>query len=146
MYHNHFDYPLQIPHVYLSCVLKTYIFTNSLLPSRHPTPDMSLGFKWKPTSFPKDSYLAITSSPSMKTFEDCEVFYHECCFCNFPVTVKDSKTNDAVLYRLHYGKNALVPLDSWKDWEWNLRFLRGDCRKSPWEIYHGGLYLYWIRI
>lgn len=38
----------------------------------HPTPDMSLGFKWKPTSFPKDSYLAITSSPSMKTFEDCE--------------------------------------------------------------------------
>ncbi|XP_047488287.1 juvenile hormone esterase-like isoform X2 [Penaeus chinensis] len=39
----------------------------------NPTPDMSLGFKWNPTSFPTDSYLSITSSPTMKTFEDCEI-------------------------------------------------------------------------
>ncbi|XP_063600828.1 juvenile hormone esterase-like [Penaeus indicus] len=39
----------------------------------NPTPDLSLGFKWNPTSFPTDSYLSITSSPTMKTFEDCQI-------------------------------------------------------------------------
>ncbi|XP_042856542.1 juvenile hormone esterase-like isoform X2 [Penaeus japonicus] len=39
----------------------------------HPTPDLSLGFSWIPTSFLKDSYLAITSSPDMKKLKNCKV-------------------------------------------------------------------------
>ncbi|XP_063607613.1 juvenile hormone esterase-like [Penaeus indicus] len=39
--------------------------------ARHPTPELSLGFKWAPTLSSSNSYLAITSSPFMKTFKDC---------------------------------------------------------------------------
>ncbi|XP_037804945.1 cholinesterase 1-like [Penaeus monodon] len=38
-----------------------------------PTPDMSLGFTWEPATESGDSYLAITSSPSMKTFDNEEI-------------------------------------------------------------------------
>nr|XP_027217499.1 bile salt-activated lipase-like [Penaeus vannamei] len=39
----------------------------------HPTPDLSLGFKWAPTLSSSNSYLAITSSPFMKTFQECRI-------------------------------------------------------------------------
>ncbi|XP_063602968.1 juvenile hormone esterase-like [Penaeus indicus] len=35
----------------------------------HPTPDMSLGFKWTPMTASSQSFLAITSAPTMKTFD-----------------------------------------------------------------------------
>ncbi|XP_063599423.1 juvenile hormone esterase-like [Penaeus indicus] len=35
-----------------------------------PTPDMSLGFKWTPTEVSKTSYLGITTSPTMKVFDN----------------------------------------------------------------------------
>ncbi|XP_042857967.1 cholinesterase 1-like [Penaeus japonicus] len=39
----------------------------------NPTPDLSLGFKWEPVTKPGDGYLAITSSPTMKTFDNQEI-------------------------------------------------------------------------
>ncbi|XP_063612199.1 venom carboxylesterase-6-like, partial [Penaeus indicus] len=39
----------------------------------HPTPDLSLGFTWEPVTKSGDSYLALTSSPSMKTYDNEEV-------------------------------------------------------------------------
>ncbi|XP_042887731.1 cocaine esterase-like isoform X2 [Penaeus japonicus] len=39
----------------------------------NPTPDLSLGFKWAPMSSAKESYLAITLSPSMADFENQKV-------------------------------------------------------------------------
>ncbi|XP_042858618.1 bile salt-activated lipase-like [Penaeus japonicus] len=39
----------------------------------NPTPDLSLGFRWTPTSISKDPYLAITSSPEMKTLDNCKI-------------------------------------------------------------------------
>ncbi|ROT74375.1 JHE-like carboxylesterase 1 [Penaeus vannamei] len=34
----------------------------------HPTPDLSLGFRWDPTTKDRDSYLAITPAPDMRAF------------------------------------------------------------------------------
>ncbi|XP_037803467.1 acetylcholinesterase-like [Penaeus monodon] len=39
----------------------------------HPTPDRSLGFKWAPTLSSNNAYLAITSSPFMKTSQDSRI-------------------------------------------------------------------------
>ncbi|XP_042869255.1 cholinesterase-like [Penaeus japonicus] len=41
--------------------------------SGHPTPDLALGFKWEPMTSAEESYLAITSSPSMEAFENQQV-------------------------------------------------------------------------
>ncbi|XP_069973735.1 juvenile hormone esterase [Penaeus vannamei] len=39
----------------------------------NPTPDLSLGFIWEPVTTSEEAYLAITLSPSMKTFDNEEV-------------------------------------------------------------------------
>lgn len=54
---------------------REYLISAFLL-SRNPTPDLSLGFRWTPTSISKDPYLAITSSPEMKTLDNCKVLLH----------------------------------------------------------------------
>lgn len=43
---------------------------------RHPTPDMSLGFRWTPMSASSQSFLAITSAPTMKTFDRDQVWFN----------------------------------------------------------------------